>query len=101
MTSAERRSHPRFTERRACKLLDPRTGRYLSACTNDVSAGGALVETDRALPCRPGDRLLLAVAFDGATVLGRDRMRPSTIVRVHPGSDRRRVALRFEAVPSS
>ncbi|MDY7107496.1 MAG: PilZ domain-containing protein [Planctomycetota bacterium] len=58
----DRRQSPRVALRRPCKVFNPRSGRYVSGSTCDVSTGGMLIRLERPLNVEIGDRLYLGVA---------------------------------------
>jgi len=59
--AAERRSSPRVSLSRPCKVYEPRSRRYLPATTCNVSRGGALVRAHRSADLSPGDRVSLGL----------------------------------------
>lgn len=63
MRDLERRCHPRLPTVRPVKLRSDATGlRYLPGRTRNLSAGGALIELDRAAPFQAGQHVHLALA---------------------------------------
>ena len=58
----DRRQSPRIALRRPCKVFNPRSGRYASGSTCDVSTGGMLLRLERAVHIEVGDRLYVGVA---------------------------------------
>jgi c-di-GMP-binding flagellar brake protein YcgR len=58
----DRRQSPRVALRRPCKVFNPRSGRYGSGSTCDVSTGGMLLRLERPLNIEIGDRLYVGVA---------------------------------------
>ncbi|MHC5113600.1 MAG: PilZ domain-containing protein [Planctomycetota bacterium] len=77
----ERRIYVRLATARPCKVLDPRSGRYVGGRTRDVSAGGVLVELDRRLPLEPGATLLVGVASHRQAIIRRESMTEGRVVR--------------------
>ena len=59
----DRRRHPRVQLERPCKLHEPRSGKYVSAMTRDLSVGGLLIDVPRLLDLKPGDMLHVGVAI--------------------------------------
>lgn len=59
----DRRTHPRLPLERPCKLHDPRTGKYLSGMTRDLSCGGLLIDVPRLTNLKDGDKVFVGVAI--------------------------------------
>jgi hypothetical protein len=62
LTETDRRAHPRVRIARPGKLLDPRSGKYISCSTRDLSAGGVLIEIDQPIEIAPGEQMFLGIA---------------------------------------
>ncbi len=60
-TDADRRANPRLSLTRACKVLEPRSGKYVGGVTCNVAAGGVLLRLDRELDLEPGDVLYVGI----------------------------------------
>ena len=58
----DRRESPRIALSRPCKVFNPRSGKYVSGSTCDISAGGMLLRLDRPLAVEGGDRLYVGIA---------------------------------------
>jgi hypothetical protein len=58
----DRRQSTRVALRRPCKVFNPRSGRYASGSTCDVSTVGMLLRLERPLNVEIGDRLYVGVA---------------------------------------
>jgi c-di-GMP-binding flagellar brake protein YcgR len=58
----DRRESPRIALSRPCKVFNPRSGKYASGSTCDISAGGMLLRLDRPLAVEAGDRLYVGIA---------------------------------------
>lgn len=69
---ADRRRSPRVRISRPCKVHDPRSGKYLSGSTRDLSSGGVLLEIDRPLDIAPGQTLHVGIAQKRREVLIRE-----------------------------
>jgi hypothetical protein len=92
----ERRRSPRTREARPCKLQDERASRFIAATTRDLSAGGVMVEAQWPTNIRPGDRVGVYLAREGALTLLTDEHRTDArVVRVLRG-DAVILALQFE-----
>jgi len=91
--TADRRMAPRQGTHRPVKLrADSRIVRYVAGRTCNLSAGGALIELDRAADLHTGDTIRLAIAdCDNAPLLTADRMVEATILRRDPAH----IAVRF------
>jgi hypothetical protein len=48
---------------RPCKIHDPRSGKYVSCTTRNLSSGGMLLDVPRLLNLQPGDHLHVGVAM--------------------------------------
>ena len=93
----DRRQSPRIALRRPCKVFNPRSGRYASGSTCDVSTGGMLLRLERAIHIEVGDRLYVGVAQKRRQALLRSsEMLEAEVVRTLAGaSGGAMVALRF------
>ncbi len=93
----DRRAHERVELARACKLHVPAIGRYVPGTTWNLSGGGALLEVDRPLDLRPGQRVSLGVAMKRRqAVLYSSEMFKAEVIRASGAGDRRTVlAVRF------
>jgi hypothetical protein len=104
-TEHERRRWPRLPLRTDCRLLDPRTGRFLAAESRDRSAGGAriVVRTGRAI--EPGQGVALLLTPGPAPVLAAGHAQHATVRRVRTIDDQQvELALEFtsgKATPSA
>jgi len=97
MSTIDRRVHPRQEIVKACKVYRRGTQRYVSAQTQDVSAGGALLEVRSVRPMVPGERLDVGVAWSRSPILLEDALKEARVVRVTPiEGDRHRVAVAFD-----
>ncbi|MEM8757957.1 MAG: PilZ domain-containing protein [Planctomycetota bacterium] len=94
----ERRRHTRSAIARACKVQLSGAVRYEPATTIDVSESGARLYIDSQRPLEPGQRLLLAVAWDAQPTLRAGSAIPARVVRADDAqqADRRSVAVEFE-----
>jgi hypothetical protein len=78
----DRRVQPRIRSARACKIFDPRTGRYHAGSTRNLSRSGALLQVDRVLSLSPGDHIYLGVAHKRRDdLLLRDEMVEAEVTR--------------------
>lgn len=59
----DRRVHPRMEVQQPCKIHDPRSGKYYSGLTRDISTQGLLMEFSRLLNLKPGDLVHVGVAM--------------------------------------
>lgn len=83
----DRRQSPRITLRRPCKVFNPRSGRYASGSTCDVSTGGMLLRLERAIHVDVGDRLYVGVAQKRRQALLRSsEMIEAEVVRMLAGA---------------
>jgi hypothetical protein len=92
LEEAERRAEPRIPLVRPCKAYDPRSRRYVSGTTWNVSRRGVLFELDRPVPLRSGDHLYIGVAYRRREgVLCRGEMLPGRVTRALMTADDRTV----------
>lgn len=104
-TQTERRRAPRTLHQSDCRLLDPRTGRFLPAESCDRSATGArlLVRTTRLIEA--GQSVALLMPSDRASVLCAQQAARAIVRRAQPLSEEQcEIALEFteltnDAVP--
>lgn len=61
-TDHDRREAPRISLTRACKVLEPRSGKYFAGMTCNVGNGGVLLRLERELALEAGDRLYVGIA---------------------------------------
>lgn len=94
----DRRRDVRVPLSRPCKIHDPQTGKYIGAVTQDISAGGVLVEVPRILSVRPGDTIHVGVAMKRRDALLRctDMLKAAVTRALHTVDDRTLLGLRFE-----
>jgi hypothetical protein len=84
----ERREHERAVVARPCKLYDPRSGKYVSGMTCNISSCGAMIRADRPMELREGDRLFVGIALRRSdSVLRRHEMAESVVLRALKSSD--------------
>jgi c-di-GMP-binding flagellar brake protein YcgR len=84
----DRRAHPRHPVNRPAKLRRLADGRYLPAETVDLSAGGAMLELERASNLQAGETIELAIAsHPREAILPASRLRRGRVVR-QLGQDR-------------
>lgn len=57
----DRRENPRLALTRACKVMEPRSGKYIGGTTCNVGAGGVLLRLDRRLDLEAGDLLYVGI----------------------------------------
>jgi hypothetical protein len=97
----EQRAAPRFPAARPCRLYHHATGRYLSAWTCDVSAGGTLLRVRATRRLRPGEQIDVLIAWHDHQLLhAADQVR-GTVTRTLDAPDRSQlVAIRF-ALPAA
>lgn len=93
---AERRRFPRHPIARACKIRPEGAIRFVPATTADASAGGALVTIDADRPFTLGERVVLAVAWDGMPTITHGQHYHARVVRVIERDGRRALALAFD-----
>lgn len=94
----DRRRFERVPHRADCRVLDPRTGRFLPGRSCDYSVGGARVEVRHARGFEPGQvvALLLPTGEHGGVVHAREAVR-GMVRRVLPGTGgREEIGLEFE-----
>ena len=65
---ADRRRDLRMPLLCACKVLDPRSGKYLPATTIDSSVDGLQIRLERDAGIGPGDRLLVGLPAGGGLI---------------------------------
>jgi hypothetical protein len=83
----DRRQSPRIALRRPCKVFNPRSGRYASGSTCDVSTGGMLLRLDQPVHIEVGDRLYVGVAQKRRQALLRSsEMIEAEVVRMLAGA---------------
>ena len=93
----ERREHERYASEIACKVRCSQTGRYLSALTSDLSAGGAMLSVHTPAAVRQGQMVEIALRTDGRAVVLRSELVPARVVRCSSVVDRHQiVAVRFD-----
>ena len=63
MIDGDRRKYRREPLERPCKIYDPRSMKYISGTTLDVSCGGLLIDVPRLLEIKPGEHLFIGVAM--------------------------------------
>ena len=92
----ERRSEPRHDLQRPCKVWDPRSGKYHTGSTRNVSRSGMLLEIDRPLWLASGDEIFVGVAARRRdSVLLRREMAEAQVVRTAlTPTDRTVIAIR-------
>jgi hypothetical protein len=78
----DRREHPRVALQRPCKVFDPRSRKYLTGVTSNISAGGVLMLLSRRAPVQADDCVYVAVAERRRQpLLRRDEMCEARVVR--------------------
>lgn len=77
----ERRLAPRVSVSKPCKVFRRNTQRYIGARTNDVSAGGALLEVHSPRAICAGERLDIGVAWSRSPILLEDALVEARVVR--------------------
>ena len=89
----DRRKHPRHPLERPAKLFCPRTGRFLSGRTQNISAGGVLVEVDAPESLETGDEVHLTIAFGDRFSVPMSELVPGSVVRKSAADDAASVSL--------
>ncbi len=85
MLDHDRRSERRISLSRPCKVCCPRSLRYVSGSTCDVSSSGMLLRLSRSVNFEPGDRLFLGVAQKRRqTLLRSNDMIETEVIRTMP-----------------
>lgn len=94
-----RRESRRVAVEKPCKLQDPRTGKYISGKTVDLSQDGILVRLSQATNLKPGDPVLLGVAMnEHQGILQAKELIESTVVRMlHTEDGATTIAVQFNA----
>ena len=84
----ERRREDRLGYECPVKVYDPRTRRYRSGVTRNVSASGALIEVRGGFHAGIGDQVSVAVDWTGiAPMMSQTDMVPVAITRLASGED--------------
>jgi hypothetical protein len=103
----DRRSEPRVSLTRPCKLFDPRARSYISGTTCNLSCDGMLLRLHRTSNLHVGDRVYVGISRKRQQVLlVSSEMLEAVVVRVlRPGMGEMLVAVRWlsesPAVPLS
>ncbi len=99
MTEGERRQYPRIPLERPCKIHDPRTGKYHSGVTRDLSTHGLLIELPHLTSLQVGDRIHVGIAMKRRqALLQAANMINATVVRVMlTTDDRALLGVKFDA----
>ena len=63
MIDGDRRRYRRESLERPCKIYDPRSMKYISGTTRDISCGGLLIDVPRLMEIKPGEHLFIGVAM--------------------------------------
>lgn len=79
--SPDRRRRSRDPIQVECKVLRPDATRYVEAVTVDISDTGALLLVDAGTRLRVGERVELAIAWDGEPLVVADRTLAGAVVR--------------------
>jgi hypothetical protein len=95
----DRRRQNRISIERPCKIHDPRTGKYVSAVTCDLSESGLLIDVPRLLELKPGDKVFVGVAMTRRqALLHAKEMMEASVVRALPTTDdHTQLAVRFDS----
>jgi hypothetical protein len=94
---SERRRDARLPLDRPVKVQCLHTGRYLGGHTQNLSAGGALVEIEHPSLLIPGQRVKIGIAQTKQdVVLAKDDMAEATVVRSMGHRGRQTVAIMFD-----
>ena len=97
MQTIDRRQHARHNAEIACKLLRQAEGKYRTAKTADVSAGGASFTLLTPKPLQVGETLQLSVNWHGEALMKRSELINAVVVRTGPLLDKaQQVAVRFD-----
>jgi len=98
----DRREHPRMALQRPCKVFDPRSRKYLTGVTSNISAGGVLMFLSRRVPVQADDRVYVAVAERRRQpLLRRDEMCEARVIRtIHLTTGETALAVRFLDTPA-
>lgn len=93
----DRRRHPRRPVAKPCKVFAPGLNRYLAGESENLSAGGALLEIDGGAGLGIGDELNLAIGWSASPIVSSDSLRRGQVVRVSAvDASRRAVAVAFD-----
>ena len=92
----ERRRHTRWTLERPCKMRRSSGITFEPARTINVAPGGVRLTALGEKRYDVGDRVEIAIAWDGESVVGRDALLIGRIVRIMPGKSGPSLAIQFE-----
>ena len=81
MDGPDRRKHPRRPLENAAKLFCPKSGRFLSGRTRNISEGGILVEVSAPGWLESGDPIQLTIAFGDRYIVPMSDLVSGTIIR--------------------
>lgn len=92
----DRRRHMRRQSAHCCKLKQAESLRYVTAHTQDLCEGGALLTLETSRPMAEGQDVSIAIDFQGRAVLTQAQMVEAKIVRAGPVLNRlQTVAIAF------
>jgi hypothetical protein len=92
----DRRSSPRVSASRPCKVFHGASGAYLNGRTRDFSVGGALVEVDPSPHVRAGDEITLFIAWGPRGLLDDREGVPARVAHVMRGQGPALVGIAFD-----
>jgi hypothetical protein len=96
MMKTERRRYRRLKLSKPCKLFDPRSAKYASGRTCDLSSHGMLINLDQSVGLRPGDPISVGIVLDDRhVVIGAKEMAEGEVVRSVRTDQHTLVAVRF------
>ena len=94
----DRRTQVRYAIERPCKIFEPRSGKYYSGMTCDLSGGGLLLDIPRVVDLKPGDLLHVGVAMTRRQDLlkAKEMMEARVVRAMTTVDDRTRLAVSFQ-----
>lgn len=92
----ERRRHTRWSLERPCKMRRASSITFEPARTVNVAPGGVRINALGEKRYSVGDRVEIAIAWDGESVVGRDSLLIGRVVRITRGEVGQSLAIQFE-----
>lgn len=94
----ERRRDRRFALERPAKVYRPGARQFAPAITRDLSRSGVRIEVHTSRPAVVGERVRVAIALRGHSLIAGDQFVDAEIVRAGPlDGTRQELALRYDA----
>lgn len=95
----DRRRHLRLPIERPCKMHDPRSGKYVSGMTRDLSCGGLMIDVPRLLWLKSGDTVHVGVAIKRrqGLLLAKEMIEATVVRSISTVDDHTALAVRFDS----